>query len=258
MAPTVLKTAPWAMSVPIATVGLNPNAITSSGVMSEPPPIPVRPTRPPISRPERESFQSISAPSGDALPPPAVKSKPGKDAGSLRTGQVRGRLRTPPGAVFAAAGGDDGHCLEGHSSIAVRVDQHLGHLRPGELDRGELSGCEQLADLRPGEEDVSVAAVWACLRRRHLTAHSAVERVLEEHRLDVELVRLELVEDQLRVVGAVVVADAGVVAPDDEVRAPVVLPADRVPDRLPGPGVAHRSRKRRQDDAVGGVVLVEQ
>jgi hypothetical protein len=32
--------------------------------------------------------------------------------------------------------------------------------------------------------------------------------VLEEHRLDVELVRLELVEDQLRVVGAVVVADA--------------------------------------------------
>jgi hypothetical protein len=41
--------------------------------------------------------------------------------------------------------------------------------------------------------------------------------VLEEHRLDVELVRLELVEDQLRVVGAVVVADAGVDAADDEV-----------------------------------------
>jgi len=67
--------------------------------------------------------------------------------------------------------------------------------------------------------------------------------VLEEHRLDVELVRLELVEDQLRVVGAVVVADAGVVAADDEVRAAVVLAADRVPDRLARPGVAHRGRE---------------
>src|SRR5207247_394092 len=56
--------------------------------------------------------------------------------------------------------------------------------------------------------------------------------MLEEHRLDVELVRLELVEDQLRVVAAVVVADAGVVTPDDAVRAAVVLAADRMPDGL--------------------------
>jgi hypothetical protein len=40
--------------------------------------------------------------------------------------------------------------------------------------------------------------------------------VLEEHRLDVELVGLELVEDELCVVGAVVVAYAGVVSADDE------------------------------------------
>jgi hypothetical protein len=66
---------------------------------------------------------------------------------------------------------------------------------------------------------VVVATVRAGLRGRHLPADAAVEGVLEEHRLDVELVRLELVEDQLRVVGAVVVADAGVVAADDEVRA---------------------------------------
>ena len=79
-----------------------------------------------------------------------------------------------------------------------------------------------------------VAAVRTRFRRRHLAARAAEERVLEEHRLDVELVRLELVEDQLRVVGAVVVPDAGMVAADDEVRTAVILAADCVPDRLPG------------------------
>src|SRR5438874_7365789 len=82
--------------------------------------------------------------------------------------------------------------------------------------------------------------------------------MLEEHRLDVELVRLELVEDQLGIVGAVVVADAGVVAADDEVRAAVVLAADRVPDRLAWPRVAHRRGERAQHDAFRRVVAAEQ
>jgi hypothetical protein len=49
--------APWAMSVPIAVVGLNPRKITMMGVRSEPPPIPVIPTRVPTSRPESASCQ---------------------------------------------------------------------------------------------------------------------------------------------------------------------------------------------------------
>src|SRR4029453_9931444 len=101
---------------------------------------------------------------------------------------------------------------------AVGLDQHLGDLWPRELDRRNLAVAEQLAHLRPREEDVVVAAVRTGLRRDHRRADLAVGGVLEEHRLDVELVRLELVEDQLRVVGAVVVADAGVVAADDEMR----------------------------------------
>ena len=68
----------------------------------------------------------------------------------------------------------------------------------------------------------------------------------------------ELVEDELRVVGAVVVAHARVVAADDEVRAAVVLAADRVPDRLARPRVAHRRRERGEEDAILGVVAVEQ
>ena len=98
----------------------------------------------------------------------------------------------------------------------------------------------------------------ARLRARHRAARLAPERVLEEHRLDVELVRLELVEDQLRVVRAVVVADARVVAADDEVRAAVVLAADRVPDRLARARVAHRGRERGDEHAVGRVVAVDE
>ena len=82
--------------------------------------------------------------------------------------------------------------------------------------------------------------------------------MLEEHRLDVELVRLQVVEDELRVVRPVVVAHAGVVAADDEVRAAVVLTADRMPDRLARPGVAHRRREGGQKHAVLGVVAAEQ
>src|SRR5262245_22010843 len=41
------------MSVPIAVVGLMPKISTSSGVMIEPPPMPVRPTRKPTPKPKR-------------------------------------------------------------------------------------------------------------------------------------------------------------------------------------------------------------
>ena len=90
----------------------------------------------------------------------------------------------------------------------VCVDQHLCDLGTRELDRRQLARGQHLAHLRPAQEDVILRRVRARLRARHRPARLAPERVLEEHRLDVELVRLELVEDQLRVVRAVVVADA--------------------------------------------------
>src|SRR5579859_6310286 len=55
--PTVLKIAPCRMSVPIATVGSKPRTMTRMGVISEPPPMPIRPTSVPISRPVSVSCQ---------------------------------------------------------------------------------------------------------------------------------------------------------------------------------------------------------
>jgi hypothetical protein len=59
MAPTDLKAAPCAMSVPIAVVGGTPNRNTSSGVINEPPPIPVMPTSRPVNSPRTVYFQSM-------------------------------------------------------------------------------------------------------------------------------------------------------------------------------------------------------
>ena len=122
--------------------------------------------------------------------------------------------------------------------------------------RRALAAAEHLAHHRAGEEHVRLAVVRARLARRHRAADLAVEGVLEHHRLDAERDRVELVEDRLRVVGAVVAADAGVVAPDDEVRAAVVLAADRVPHRLARAAVAHRGGEGREQRAVGRVVVL--
>src|SRR5438093_1369071 len=65
IAPKLLKIAPWRMSVPTAYVGLKPKRITRIGVIKEPPPMPVRPTIAPISRPVSVNCQVIGSPSGD-------------------------------------------------------------------------------------------------------------------------------------------------------------------------------------------------
>ncbi len=110
----------------------------------------------------------------------------------------------------------------------------------------------------PDNETRSVLVVRTGLRGRHALAAVAPEGVLEHQRGDPELARLESLEDLLRVVGPVVVADARMIPPDDEVGAPVVLPADRVPDRLLRARVAHRRREHRDHRPVLRVVALEQ
>ncbi len=141
---------------------------------------------------------------------------------------------------------------------AVRRDQHLRHLRPAELDRrhgrprraSRAPSCPTGARGPPRGAGRSsptpcsrTSGRRTCGRRTSARCRARAART---------------VEDQVRVVRAVVAADAGVVAADDEVRAAVVLAADRMPHRLAGPGVAHRSREGREHGAVGRVVVLEQ
>ena len=81
----------------------------------------------------------------------------------------------------------------------------------------------------------------------HAVALVAVERPVNLQGLALErLLRVlgdgDLVEDVLCVKRAVVITDARVVAPDDHVCAPVVLPEERVQQRLARTGVAHVER----------------
>src|SRR5206468_6909320 len=146
-APKDLKTAPCSRSVPTATFASKPKIRIRIGVINEPPPIPVMPTRIPTRRPARANCQ------------------------------------------VTACGPDP--------SVAICLDQNLCNLGTRELDRREVPGRKQLAHLRAAQEDVVLGGMRARLRARHRPAGLAPERVLEEHRLDVELVRLELVEDEL-------------------------------------------------------------
>ena len=86
----------------------------------------------------------------------------------------------------------------------------------------------------------------------HALALVAPERVLEEQRLDPQLGDVDVVEDPLGVVGAVVVADARVVASDDEVGAAVVAADDRVQHRLPRARVVHLGRVDAENHPVRG------
>src|SRR5919201_382365 len=133
------------------------------------------------------------------------------------------------------------------SFLLVGVDQDLSHLGAAEFLGRQFAVAEHLPHLRAAQEDVVVGAVRAGLARRHALALVAPEGVLEEERLDAELVDVEFVEDLLRVVGAVVVAHARVVAPDDEVGAAVVAAGDRGGGGLPWPRVVHL----RREDAEG-------
>ena len=82
--------------------------------------------------------------------------------------------------------------------------------------------------------------------------------MLELQRRDPDLLRIELFEDLLRLVRAVVVPDARVIASDDEVSAAVVAPHDRVENGLARPRVAHRCRKHGEQYAIRGVVALQQ
>src|SRR5436190_11974183 len=100
--------------------------------------------------------------------------------------------------------------------IAHGRDQDVRYFGAGELDRWPLTRAEHLAHLRPREDHAVVVLVRAGLGRAHPLTSNAEERVLEHQRGDAELAGLELLEDRLRVVRAVVAADTGMVATHDE------------------------------------------
>src|SRR5918992_584202 len=101
-------------------------------------------------------------------------------------------------------------------------------------------------------------AVRARSARSHAVAAVAPERDVHLERTRLERSRRDLVEDLVRVEGPVVAADAGVVAPDNEMRAAVILAEERVQQRLARPGIAHVEGIACLQHGAGSEVLLDQ
>ena len=95
-----------------------------------------------------------------------------------------------------------------------------------------MARAQHLAHLGPRQNQAIAVVARTGLVGRHRRAASAEESVLEHQRHDSEFARSEPLEDFLRVVTAVVIADAGVIAPDDKVGATIVAPDDGVKEAL--------------------------
>src|SRR6478672_7652673 len=99
------------------------------------------------------------------------------------------------------------------------LDQLISDFRAAELHRRALAGAKHVSHLCAAEEDLGLRAVRAGLLADHSLAHLAPGAVLELERRDADLFRdVELIENLLGIVRAVVIAHARVIAADDEMR----------------------------------------
>ena len=180
--PTVLVIAPYARSVPIATTGCTPAKRISSGVISEPPPIPVSPIRTPDAEAEADdervdhatcsphSVLSVPAQRPRARCPAACTARsrsrrsPGRGAGG-RAGRARrcaSRRRPRSSPPAGCTSRSSAWCPTRRSSAPARVAAcsrrmpviHASAPRQRALERRDLRVAA--AVLRPGPRTARV------------------------------------------------------------------------------------------------------
>src|SRR5262245_44834987 len=98
--------------------------------------------------------------------------------------------------------------------------------------------------------------VRAGLRRRHSVTFPTVESDVDLQRLDMKRAVPQLIEDVMRIERTVIVADAGVVAPDDEVGAAEVLANEGMKHGLARARIAHLDRIARLNDRSWPEIIV--
>src|SRR3989338_3826797 len=117
-------------------------------------------------------------------------------------------------------------------------NQDAGHFLARELRRRQNPVAQHRSHFGAAQFDVRFDRVRASLVAGHAAAMLAEEDAVEEQRPNPEVRHRELPEDFLRFKGAVILADPGVVASDDEMGASVVLPHQGMEDGLARPRVA--------------------
>src|SRR5690242_19500686 len=95
------------------------------------------------------------------------------------------------------------------------------------------------------------------LRGRHSVTLATVESDINLQRLGEKRPGPQLIEDVVGVERTVIVANAGMVAPDDQMRTAEVLPNKSMKQRLARTGVAHLNRIARLNDGAASEVIVD-
>src|SRR6266516_176651 len=103
-----------------------------------------------------------------------------------------------------------------------------------------------------------ITAVRAGLRGCHRVAGATEEGVVEEHRCDAQLGRVELCKDVVSIIGTIVTPYTCMIAAYNEMRAAIVLAHQGMEDRFAWTSVTHGSRKHTQDDTTSRVVVRQQ
>src|SRR6266567_5806806 len=107
--------------------------------------------------------------------------------------------------------------------LAHGFDQHLCHFRAREFAWRSLACLQQLTHFCTTEGYMVIAVMRAGLGGGHGIAGAAVEGVLKEHGCNAEFRRIEFGKYVLGIIGAVIVADPGMISPHDEMRTAIVL-----------------------------------
>ena len=136
--------------------------------------------------------------------------------------------------------------------------QHRQHFGTRELGRHVAAFRQHLAQFGARQQQAVLLVVRAGACRGHAAALVAPEGPVDLERLGLERILRDFVEDMVRVERAIVAADAGVVAADDQVRAAVVLAEQGVQQRLARTGIAHVERVAGLDDGILDEVLLDQ
>ena len=169
----------------------------------------------------------------------------GEEAPARKPGRSRGAV------VMGLEDGEHAIAAEfGRDRLAAREHRAQPRARDAELavvalDAGPARGVAprhrryRAIALRLARPPLPAVGGEAHVPRRHAPAVGAIERVVELQGPDGEAPVVDLVEYAVRVVGPVVAAEPGMVAPHHQVRAPEILAEEGMQQRLARAGVAH-------------------
>ncbi len=140
--------------------------------------------------------------------------------------------------------------------VQIIIPEDLRHFRSGEFSREHLPFFQQFADTGAAQRKAEVLRVGTGAGCCRLAASPAIKGIIKPENSYSQFVS-ELLAKILGLVGAVILAGAGMVPADNHMGAPVILSYQGVKNRFPWAGVTHSRGEYPQQDPVPGVIILQ-